>query len=55
MNPLVNPARCCPECGSKRYVFRGRRRIAAEGAKQPALETKYQCKACGHACRSKCR
>jgi rubredoxin len=48
MSPFVNPARCCPECGSREYVFRGRKRIVTE-AQQPAIvETKYMCKACGH-------
>jgi DNA-directed RNA polymerase subunit M/transcription elongation factor TFIIS len=48
MEGIVNPARCCPECGSKDYVFRGRKKIAAEGDQPPALETKYACRACGH-------
>jgi DNA-directed RNA polymerase subunit M/transcription elongation factor TFIIS len=48
---LVNPARCCPECGSKQYVFRGQRKIAAESEKPSALETRYLCKDCGHAWR----
>jgi rubredoxin len=53
MSPFVNPARCCPECGSREYVFRGRKRIVAE-AQQPAIvETKYMCKVCGHAWRER--
>jgi hypothetical protein len=44
MSPFVNPARCCPECGSKQYVFRGRKRVSAERGKLPAVETKYLCK-----------
>ncbi len=49
MSPFVNPARSCPQCGSKEYVFRGRKKIAAEGEKPPAIETKYMCRECGHA------
>lgn len=30
MDQLVNPAQCCPECGSKEYVFRGRKKVPAE-------------------------
>ncbi len=49
MESFVNPARRCPECGSKGYMFRGRKKVAAEGQKPPAVETKYACRACGHA------
>jgi DNA-directed RNA polymerase subunit M/transcription elongation factor TFIIS len=49
MSPFVNPARCCPECSSKEYVFRGRKKIAAEGDQPPAVETRYMCKNCAHA------
>jgi hypothetical protein len=49
MSPFENPARCCPECGSKDYVFRGRKKIAAEGERPASVETKYVCRACGHA------
>jgi DNA-directed RNA polymerase subunit M/transcription elongation factor TFIIS len=48
MSPFVNPARCCPECGSKEYVFRGRKKIAAEAEQPASVETRYMCKACGH-------
>jgi hypothetical protein len=48
MDQFVNPARCCPECASKNYVFRGRKKIAAEGDQSPAVDTKYACRACGH-------
>jgi len=46
MDQLVNPARCCPKCGSKNDVFRGRQKIAADPAKEtpPVVETKYQCR-----------
>jgi DNA-directed RNA polymerase subunit M/transcription elongation factor TFIIS len=53
MSPFVNPARCCPECGSKNYVFRGRKKVAAEGEQPAAVETKYACRACGHAWRER--
>jgi DNA-directed RNA polymerase subunit M/transcription elongation factor TFIIS len=47
MHQLVNPARRCPECGSQKYAFRGRKKIAAEEGQPAAVETKYRCKACG--------
>lgn len=47
MDQLVNPARRCPECGSREYLFRGRKKIV-EGGQPAALETKYRCKGCGH-------
>jgi DNA-directed RNA polymerase subunit M/transcription elongation factor TFIIS len=49
MSPFVNPARCCPECGSKEYVFRGRKAVPAEEDRPQAVETKYLCRDCGHA------
>jgi hypothetical protein len=48
MEGIVNPARCCPECASKDYVFRGRKKITAEADQPPAMETKYACRGCGH-------
>jgi DNA-directed RNA polymerase subunit M/transcription elongation factor TFIIS len=48
MYQLVNPARCCPECGSREYVFRGRKKLPAEAEQPAAVETKYACRACGH-------
>jgi hypothetical protein len=48
MSPFVNPVRCCPECGSKEYVFRGRRTIPAEEGKAAAAQTEYLCRDCGH-------
>jgi DNA-directed RNA polymerase subunit M/transcription elongation factor TFIIS len=53
MDQLVNPARCCPTCGSREYVFRGRKKIAADQEQPAAVETKYACKACGHAWKEK--
>ena len=47
MDQFVNPARCCPECGSREYVFRGRKRLPAEAEQPAAVETKYRCRACG--------
>src|SRR3954454_19555790 len=49
MKACVNPARCYPECGSREYVCRGRKNIPANLDQPPAVETKYACKACGHA------
>jgi hypothetical protein len=48
MSPFVNPARCCPGCASKQYVFRGRKTVPAEQGKPAAVETKYMCRGCGH-------
>jgi DNA-directed RNA polymerase subunit M/transcription elongation factor TFIIS len=50
MHQFVNPARWCPECGSKDYVFRGRKKIKADPGKEtpPGVETKYICRACGN-------
>lgn len=44
---LVNPARCCPECGSREYVFRGRKKFPAEAEQPTTVETKFRCRACG--------
>ncbi len=43
MDQLVNPARCCPECSSREYVFRGRKKLSAEADQPAAIETKYAC------------
>jgi DNA-directed RNA polymerase subunit M/transcription elongation factor TFIIS len=48
MDELVNPARCCPECGSREYVFRGRKKIAADANQPPVIDTKYAYRECGH-------
>ena len=53
MEAFINPARCCPECGSKDYVFRGRKKIAAEAGQSAAVETRYMCRECGHAWRER--
>jgi hypothetical protein len=49
MDQFIKPGRCCPECGGREYLFRGRKKIAAEAGQPPAVETKYACKACSHA------
>jgi transposase-like protein len=48
VDQLLNPGRSCPECTSREYVFRGRKEIAPEPGKAPAIETRYLCKDCGH-------
>jgi DNA-directed RNA polymerase subunit M/transcription elongation factor TFIIS len=50
MVPKFVPSQKCPQCGSDDYLFRGRKRIAAEPEKgqKEAVETKYRCKPCGH-------
>ena len=50
MDPLVNPGRRCPKCESRDYVFRGRKKIAADPEKnqEEAVETKFRCRACGN-------
>jgi hypothetical protein len=47
MEQLVNPGRCCPECGSREYVFRGRKQVAPAQGQPGTIETKYRCKGCG--------
>jgi DNA-directed RNA polymerase subunit M/transcription elongation factor TFIIS len=42
---MEKPARCCPQCHSDNYLFRGRKKIADDES-QAAFETKYRCKAC---------
>ena len=49
MEQFVNPQRCCPECSSNQYVFRGRKKVAAEAEQPAGVETRYMCKECGHA------
>jgi transposase-like protein len=44
---MEQQTRNCPACGSTEYVFRGRKKVAAEHGQPPAVETKYRCKACG--------
>ena len=41
-------SRTCPECGSEKYLFRGRKKIPAENGQPVAMETKYRCSACEH-------
>jgi DNA-directed RNA polymerase subunit M/transcription elongation factor TFIIS len=42
-------SRTCPECGSAKYLFRGRKKIPATDGKAEAIETTYRCKECEHA------
>jgi hypothetical protein len=53
MNQLINPARSCPECGRREYVFRGRKKVPAEAGQPACIETKYLCKGCGHSWRER--
>jgi DNA-directed RNA polymerase subunit M/transcription elongation factor TFIIS len=53
MEAFVNPARHCPECSSREYLFRSRKKVPAEAGQPAAIETKYLCKACGHAWRER--
>ena len=53
MDQFVNPARCCPKCGSREYVFRGRKKVLAEAGQPAVVETRYMCMACGHAWRER--
>lgn len=47
MEPPIT-TRTCPECGGRDYVFRGRKKVKPQpGEKEPVLETKYHCRACG--------
>lgn len=46
MTPLVRPDRCCPECKSRDYVFRGRRTVEDDEGK--VVVTKYHCRPCSH-------
>jgi DNA-directed RNA polymerase subunit M/transcription elongation factor TFIIS len=48
MDQLIDPARRCPKCSSREYLFRGRKKIAGERGQEAAVETKYRCKSCGH-------
>jgi len=48
MDQFVNPARCCPECSSREYIVRGRKKVTAEAGKEAASETKHMCKVCGY-------
>jgi hypothetical protein len=47
MDGQTTGKRSCPACGGGNYTFRGRKQI--DGEQGPMLETKYACRACGHA------
>ena len=49
MDQKQTARRTCPACGSEKYLFRGRKKIAAEVGKLEAVETTYRCKECEHA------
>jgi DNA-directed RNA polymerase subunit M/transcription elongation factor TFIIS len=38
----------CPACGSRDYLFRGRKIISSKPGQEETMETKYRCKACEH-------
>ena len=38
----------CPECGSDKYRFHSRTRVADESGNGEVTETKSKCQACGH-------
>jgi DNA-directed RNA polymerase subunit M/transcription elongation factor TFIIS len=40
--------RKCPACGSRDYLFRGRKKIAPRPGQGEAIETKFRCKPCAH-------
>ena len=46
MDETTPAKKSCPECGSRQYQFRSRKKVAGEHGE--AVETKYRCKACGH-------
>ena len=47
-NKMPTTTKTCPVWGSVDYLFRGRKKIAAEPSKGlgESIETKYRCKAC---------
>ncbi len=48
MDEIQTARRSCPACGSEKYLFRGRKKIAAENGHAESMDTKYRCKACEH-------
>ena len=51
MEQPARPSRACPECGSRNYEFRSRKKV--QGQKGEETETKYRCKSCQHEWRVK--
>jgi DNA-directed RNA polymerase subunit M/transcription elongation factor TFIIS len=47
MEPEAWRFRACPNCQSKDYQFRNRKKIAGENGAE-SVETKFRCKSCGH-------
>lgn len=45
---MEQKARCCPKCSSNDYIFKGRKKIAPTDTQPEAIETRYQCRPCGH-------
>lgn len=45
---MEQQTRCCPKCGSRDYVFRGRKHLPAAEGEAAAVQTKYLCRPCGH-------
>jgi len=48
MEEMETAKRSCPECGSEKYLFRGRKKFPVENGQAEATETKYRCKQCEH-------
>lgn len=44
----VSNVRKCPACGSRDYVFRGRKKIASQPGRAEDIETRFRCKPCAH-------
>ena len=50
MDQKQSAKRTCPECGSEKYLFRGRKKIPTEpGTEGEIMETKYRGAVCEHA------
>jgi hypothetical protein len=47
MEQNTTASRTCPACGNTGYVFRGRKKVAVAPGQEPAMETKYACRAYG--------
>lgn len=46
MTPSERPARCCPKCEHKGYVFRTRKNVEVPDGK--FVETKHRGRSCSH-------
>ena len=47
MDEMQTAKRICLECGSEKYLFRGRKKIPAENGQAEAMGTRYR-KKCEH-------